>query len=275
MHPRGVRERDLDVQAVARPRSRVLGRARHHQRRRVGREARGVRVGRGHAARRRRGRPRPARRDLIGLGPFLLADPSRWDRQRERLVRSIETAVAVGARVHRLHDRPVRAARRGRRRPTRSSRRSRRCSHEARARGIDFAIEHTNSAAGRRGVRAHAARRDRPRRAGSTPVCAWSSTRAGPNARSRRRSATGIDRIRLVQVSDFKVGTVASSQRLVPGDGDIPIRRILGELRRRRLRRTCSSSSSSATRSSPRATTLAVPRARRARSTRCCAHVEV
>jgi sugar phosphate isomerase/epimerase len=37
----------------------------------------------------------------------------------------------------------------------------------------------------------------------------------------------GIDRIRLVQVSDFKVGTVASSQRLVPGDGDIPIERIL------------------------------------------------
>jgi sugar phosphate isomerase/epimerase len=38
----------------------------------------------------------------------------------------------------------------------------------------------------------------------------------------------GVDRIRLVQVSDFKVGTVASSQRLVPGDGDIPIARILG-----------------------------------------------
>jgi sugar phosphate isomerase/epimerase len=40
----------------------------------------------------------------------------------------------------------------------------------------------------------------------------------------------GVDRIRLVQVSDFKVGTVASSQRLVPGDGDIPMARILGEL---------------------------------------------
>ena len=38
----------------------------------------------------------------------------------------------------------------------------------------------------------------------------------------------GIDRIRLVQVSDFKVGTIASSQRLVPGDGDMPIARILG-----------------------------------------------
>ena len=31
-----------------------------------------------------------------------------------------------------------------------------------------------------------------------------------------------------MQVSDFKVGTVASSQRLVPGDGDVPLARILG-----------------------------------------------
>jgi sugar phosphate isomerase/epimerase len=33
-----------------------------------------------------------------------------------------------------------------------------------------------------------------------------------------------------VQISDFKVGTVASSQRLVPGDGDIPLHRIIGDL---------------------------------------------
>jgi sugar phosphate isomerase/epimerase len=33
-----------------------------------------------------------------------------------------------------------------------------------------------------------------------------------------------------VQVSDFKVGTVASSQRLVPGDGDIPLARVIGDL---------------------------------------------
>ena len=39
--------------------------------------------------------------------------------------------------------------------------------------------------------------------------------------------ADGVDRIRLVQVSDFKVGTLASSQRLVPGDGDIPLARII------------------------------------------------
>jgi sugar phosphate isomerase/epimerase len=32
-------------------------------------------------------------------------------------------------------------------------------------------------------------------------------------------------------VSDFTVGTIASSQRLVPGDGDIPLSRIIGDLR--------------------------------------------
>ena len=55
----------------------------------------------------------------------------------------------------------------------------------------------------------------------------------GRSAQSTVRD--GIDRIRLVQVSDFKVGTIASSQRLVPGDGDIPIARILGVRARRRI----------------------------------------
>jgi sugar phosphate isomerase/epimerase len=34
--------------------------------------------------------------DLIGLGPFQLAHPDRWDAQRERVVRSIETASTLG-----------------------------------------------------------------------------------------------------------------------------------------------------------------------------------
>jgi sugar phosphate isomerase/epimerase len=42
--------------------------------------------------------------------------------------------------------------------------------------------------------------------------------------------AGGIDRIRLVQVSDFAVGTLSTPNRLVPGDGDIPLERILGQL---------------------------------------------
>ncbi len=38
------------------------------------------------------------------------------------------------------------------------------------------------------------------------------------------------DRIALVQVSDFKVGTTAASERVVIGDGDIPLRRLVRAL---------------------------------------------
>jgi sugar phosphate isomerase/epimerase len=44
--------------------------------------------------------------------------------------------------------------------------------------------------------------------------------------------ASGVDTLRLVQVSDFAVGTLSTPNRLVPGDGDIPISRILGQLLR-------------------------------------------
>jgi sugar phosphate isomerase/epimerase len=39
--------------------------------------------------------------------------------------------------------------------------------------------------------------------------------------------AAGVDRLRLVQVSDYAVGTLSTPNRLVPGDGDIPLERIL------------------------------------------------
>ena len=45
-----------------------------------------------------------------------------------------------------------------------------------------------------------------------------------------RTIADGIDRIGIVQVSDFAVGTLSTPNRLVPGDGDIPLRRILDRL---------------------------------------------
>ena len=53
---------------------------------------------------------------------------------------------------------------------------------------------------------------------------AWIERRLYANIRAR------TDRIALVQVSDFKVGTMSASTRVVPGDGDIPLRRILGAL---------------------------------------------
>jgi sugar phosphate isomerase/epimerase len=42
-----------------------------------------------------------------------------------------------------------------------------------------------------------------------------------------RTIAEGIDRIGVVQVSDYAVGTLSTPNRLVPGDGDIPLRRII------------------------------------------------
>jgi sugar phosphate isomerase/epimerase len=49
---------------------------------------------------------------------------------------------------------------------------------------------------------------------------AWIERRLYANIRTR------TDRIALVQVSDFKVGTMMASERAVIGDGDIPLRRI-------------------------------------------------
>lgn len=40
----------------------------------------------------------------------------------------------------------------------------------------------------------------------------------------------GMDVIKLVQVSDFVVGTHDTPNRVVPGDGDIPLRRVLGDV---------------------------------------------
>ena len=101
--------------------------------------------------------------------------------------------------------------------------------HEARARGVDFAIEHTNSLRVDVGF-VHTLRDavDLARRL-DTGLCmelnaCWAERALAATIREN------VDVIRLVQVSDFKVGTVASSQRLVPGDGDIPTLGILREL---------------------------------------------
>lgn len=45
-----------------------------------------------------------------------------------------------------------------------------------------------------------------------------------------RTIADGIDRIGVVQVSDFAIGTLSTPNRLVPGDGDIPLARIIGQV---------------------------------------------
>jgi sugar phosphate isomerase/epimerase len=166
--------------------------------------------------------------DLIGLGPFHLADPRRWDAQRDRLVRSIDTAVAVGAGCIVFTTGPF-APLTWEEAADALEQALAPVLHEARARGVDFAIEHTNSLRVDVGF-VHTLRDavDLARRL-DTRVCmelnaCWAERALATTIRGN------VDVIRLVQVSDFAIGTLATPDRLVPGDGDIPLDRILGQV---------------------------------------------
>ncbi len=164
--------------------------------------------------------------NLIGLGPFQLAHPERWGAQQERLVRALEVARAVRAECLVFTTGPAGPlvwdaaadALETAIAPVLA---------EARALGIPFAIEHTNSLRVDVGfVHTLADAIDLARRL-DTGVC------MEINACWAERDLTGtidqgVDRLRLVQVSDFAIGTLSTPNRLVPGDGDIPLGRILG-----------------------------------------------
>jgi sugar phosphate isomerase/epimerase len=166
--------------------------------------------------------------NLIGLGPFDLAEPGRWESQRERLRRALDTASAVGAECVVFTTGPAGPlswedaadALEAAVAPVLA---------EARGRGLPFALEHTNSL--RVDVSfVHTLRDvlDLARRL-DTGVCmevnaSWAERALADTI------ASGVDRLRLVQVSDFAVGTLSTPNRLVPGDGDIPLDRILGQV---------------------------------------------
>jgi sugar phosphate isomerase/epimerase len=166
--------------------------------------------------------------NLIGLGPFELAHPERWERQRERLVRALDTAAALGAdclvfTTGRSAPLPWDEA------ADALEQAMQPVLHAARARAIPFAIEHTNSLRVDVGF-VHTLRDaiDLARRL-DTGVC-MEVNACWAERDLMRTIEDGVDRLRLVQVSDFRVGTLCTPDRLVPGDGDIPLRRILGRV---------------------------------------------
>lgn len=166
--------------------------------------------------------------NLIGLGPFHLDDPGQWPAQRERLTRALDTASALGAECIVFTTGPAGAL------PWEAAADALEAAlgpvvADATARGIPFAIEHTNSLRVDVGF-VHTLHDvvDLARRLG-TGVCmevnaCWAERGLAATIRS------GSDVIRLVQVSDFAVGTLSTPNRLVPGDGDIPLTRILGDV---------------------------------------------
>ncbi len=100
---------------------------------------------------------------------------------------------------------------------------------EGRAAGVALVLEHTNSLRADVGF-VHTLRDaiDLARRVGLGVCVEVTACWAERGLEATLRD--GIDVIRLVQVSDYAIGTTSTPDRLVPGDGDIPLRRILGDL---------------------------------------------
>jgi sugar phosphate isomerase/epimerase len=166
--------------------------------------------------------------NVIGLGPFHLDAPDGWEEQRGRVRRALDTADALGAEcvvfttgpAGRLTWEEAADALEAALGPVLT---------DARARRIPFALEHTNSLRVDIGfVHTLHDAIDLARRLG-TGVCmevnaCWAERGLGDTI------GAGVDTFALVQVSDFAVGTLSTPNRLVPGDGDIPLERILGQL---------------------------------------------
>lgn len=166
--------------------------------------------------------------NLIGLGPFRLEAPDQWPGQRDRVRRAFDAADALGAECLVLTTGPAGPltweeaadALEAALDPV---------LRDAVARGVRFALEHTNSLRVDVGfVHSLADVIDLARRLG-TGVCmevnaCWAERGLADTIRS------GADTFRLVQVSDFAVGTLSTPNRLVPGDGDIPLVRILRDV---------------------------------------------
>jgi len=166
--------------------------------------------------------------NLIGIGPFQLDTPEQWPAQRERVRGALDAAEAVGAECMILTTGPARQlawedavdALESALAPV---------IEDAHARGIPFGLEHTNSLRVDVGF-IHSLHDcvDVARRLGigvcvETNAC-WAERGLGDTIRD------GVDTFRIVQVSDYAIGTLSTPNRLVPGDGDIPFDRILGQV---------------------------------------------
>jgi sugar phosphate isomerase/epimerase len=99
----------------------------------------------------------------------------------------------------------------------------------AQSSGVSLALEHTNSL--RADVGFVHTLRDAIDLARSLDIGVCMEINACWGERALRETiVNGIERIRIVQLSDYVVGTLSTPDRAVPGDGDIPFDRIVGDL---------------------------------------------
>ncbi len=166
--------------------------------------------------------------NLIGLGPFRLDDPAQWPAQRDRVRRALDAAEAIEAECMILTTGPAgpltwEAA------ADALDAALGPIVEDAAARRLPFGLEHTNSLRVDVGfVHTLADAVDLARRLG-TGVCVETNA-CWAERRLAQTIASGVDTFRIVQVSDFAIGTLSTPNRLVPGDGDIPLERVLGQI---------------------------------------------
>lgn len=166
--------------------------------------------------------------NLIGLGPFVLADPAQWDAPRARLRRALDAATAMRAECLVLTTGPAGGLTWEEAADALEAALAPVLPH-ARELGIPIALENTSSL--RVDVSfVHTLRDavDLAERLGADVCMEVNSCWAERGL--AERIAGSVDRIRLVQVSDFSIGTLCTPDRLVPGDGDVPLARILRAL---------------------------------------------
>ena len=166
--------------------------------------------------------------NMLGVGAFGLAEPGHWSAQRERLCLALDAARTMGAECLVLTSGPARwleweaaaDALESALEPVLT---------EARRSGVSLALEHTNSLrVDVSFVHTLGDAVDLAQRLG-VGVClecnaCWGERGLGETI------ARSANCIRLVQVSDFVVGTLVTPDRAVPGDGDIPLPRIVAHL---------------------------------------------
>ncbi len=161
--------------------------------------------------------------NLIGVGPFQLDDRGAWPAQQDRVKMALDAALTIKAECLVLTTGPAGAlnweeaadALAEALQPVLAD-----------TRGIKFALEHTNSLRVDVGFVHTLADVLDLAVSNDIGVCmeinaCWAERNLATTVR------THIDRLQLVQVSDFAIGTLSTPNRLVPGDGDIPIERIL------------------------------------------------
>jgi sugar phosphate isomerase/epimerase len=166
--------------------------------------------------------------NLLARGPFTLAQPGRWEAQRRRALAGLDAATAIGAECMVLTTGPAGPLSWEEAADALAAVLSPVVA-EANRRGLVLALEHTNSLRPDVGF-LHTLRDtiDVARQLG-VGVCMEVNACWGERGLAQT-VAEGADVLRLVQVSDYVIGTLRTPDRAVPGDGDIPLARIIGLL---------------------------------------------